>query len=623
MAPVNLLIAFPSWVSPRSAYLDLAFSSQASFDPPVRFASRASRDILHYELPRLCFSTPYLYIEAIVMGNIKEDIESTKAEGLVENHHYRDATLPPWRFWLLSIGLCLGLFLSMLDASIVATSLYTIGTEFDSVDLINWVALAYTLTYLSCAVLVARASDIVGRRNAFLASFIIFFAFSLGCGFAQNLEQLVACRALQGLGGSGLYSITMIIFPEVAPKHLLQYMSSLVGMVIASAGVLGPVLGGILTHYASWRWIFWINGPIGFVSMLIFYLTWPDAKHLPTLQRRRWKELDIVGSFLLVAASVLVVFSFQNVGSDGNKWRQAVFIAPVTVGGVCFILLLGWEALVAKFWSSRIMAAIPMRLLRNRVYVATILNTMFLGFPYLLVIYAFPVHLQIVNGKSSLLAGILLLPMLGSVALGTTLGGIINKKKNRLFETMTTASCFVCIGCGLMTTLSSSVELEPKALGFLTFIGFGFGLSATSSTVLGATESEIPDHAPAQGIIAQVRILGGSLGIAASTAILGNFMRDELTGVLTPGQLSSLHGAGANLTEAQAAAVRQVYTDSFCKDMQVGAILSGIAILLSFGVYRRNRVTIEEQRQMHIRTEVERRRRASAATTLVSSTTTD
>ncbi|KAJ0326352.1 hypothetical protein COL5a_006861 [Colletotrichum fioriniae] len=494
----------------------------------------------------------------------------------------------------------------MLDASIVATSLYTIGTEFDSVDLINWVALAYTLTYLSCAVLVARASDIVGRRNAFLASFIIFFAFSLGCGFAQNLEQLVACRALQGLGGSGLYSITMIIFPEVAPKHLLQYMSSLVGMVIASAGVLGPVLGGILTHYASWRWIFWINGPVGFISMLIFYFTWPDAKLLPTLQRRRWKELDIVGSFLLVAASVLVVFSFQNVGSDGNKWRQAVFIAPVTVGGVCFILLLGWEAFVAKFWSNHIMAAIPMRLLRNRVYVATILNTMFLGFPYLLVIYAFPVHLQIVNGKSSLLAGILLLPMLGSVALGTTLGGIINKKQNRLFETMTTASCFVCIGCGLMTTLSSSVELEPKALGFLTFIGFGFGLSATSSTVLGATESEIPDH-----------------GIAASTAILGNFMRDELTGVLSPGQLSSLHGAGANLTEAQAAAVRQVYTDSFCKDMQVGAILSGIAILLSFGVYRRNRVTIEEQRQMHIRAEVERRRRASAATTLVSSTTTD
>ncbi|WYZ46447.1 hypothetical protein EsH8_IX_000672 [Colletotrichum jinshuiense] len=557
------------------------------------------------------------------MGHLNGDVEATKAESLSQHHHYRDATLPTWRFWLLSVGLCLGLFLSMLDASIVATSLYTISAEFESMDLINWVALAYTLTYLSCAVLVARISDVVGRRNAFLASFIIFFGFSLGCGFAQNLEQLVAFRALQGLGGSGLYSITMIIFPEVAPKHLLQHISSLIGMVIASAGVLGPVLGGILTHYASWRWIFWINGPIGFVSMLVFYLTWPDAKHLPTLQRRTWKELDFVGSFLLVAASVLVVFSFQNVGADGNKWHQPVFIVPVTVGGICFMILLGWETLVARFWNNRIMAAIPIRLLHNRVYLATIFNTMFLGFPYLLVIYAFPIHLQIVNRKSSLLAGVLLLPMLGSVALGTTLGGLVNKNKNRLFETLVAASCFMSLGCGLLTTLSSSGELEPKALGFLTFVGFGFGLSATSSTVLGTTESEIPDHAPAQGIIAQVRILGGSLGIAASTAILGNFMREELSGVVSPERLSSLHGGGMDLTEAQATAVRQVYTDSFRKDMQVGAILSGIAILLSLGVYRRDRVTIEEQRQLHIKTEVERRRRASAATTLASSTAAD
>ncbi|KAK1596271.1 major facilitator superfamily transporter [Colletotrichum navitas] len=556
------------------------------------------------------------------MGQSRKDVEATKA-GMPQKYHYRDTTLPTWRFWALSVGLCLGLFLSMLDASIVATSLYTIGIEFDSMDIINWVALAYTLTYLSCAVLVARVSDVVGRRNAFLASFIIFFAFSLGCGFAQSLEQLVACRALQGLGGSGLYSMTMIIFPEVAPKHLLQFVSSLVGMVIASAGVLGPVLGGILTHYASWRWVFWINGPIGFVSLLVFYLAWPDAEHLPTLQRRTWKELDFVGSILLVTASVLVVSSFQNIGTDSEKWSQAVFIAPVTVGSICFMLLLGWETLIPKLRNNLIMAAIPIGLLRNRVYLATTFNTMLLGFPYLLTIYAFPIHLQIVNGKSSLLAGVLLLPMLGSVALGTALGGIVNKSKNRLFETMAIASCFMALGCGLMTTLSSSVDLEPKALGFLTFVGFGFGLSATSSTILGATESEISDHAPAQAIIAQVRILGGSLGIAASTAILGNFIRKDLTGVVSPEYLSSVHGVGMSLTEAQAAAVRQAYTDSFRKDMQVGTILSGIGILLSLGIYRRNRVTFEEQRQMQIKTEVERRRRASAVTTLVSSITTD
>jgi MFS family permease len=98
---------------------------------------------------------------------------------------------------------CFGLFLSMLDSSIVATSLYTIGLEFESLNTINWAALSYTLSYISFAVPFARVADVVGRRNAFLASYIIFFAFSLGCGFAQNLSQLIAFRALQGLGGSG------------------------------------------------------------------------------------------------------------------------------------------------------------------------------------------------------------------------------------------------------------------------------------------------------------------------------------------------------------------------------------------------------------------------------------
>lgn len=147
----------------------------------------------------------------------------------------------------------------MLDTSIVATSLFTIGVEFESLQKVNWVALAYTLAFLGCAVLFARLADIIGRRDAFIISYVIFVAFSLGCGFSQNLGQLIACRALQGLGGSGLYSITMIILPELTPDHLKKFIASLIGIVIAVAGVLGPVAGGVLTHYASWRWVFWIK----------------------------------------------------------------------------------------------------------------------------------------------------------------------------------------------------------------------------------------------------------------------------------------------------------------------------------------------------------------------------
>lgn len=154
---------------------------------------------------------------------------------------------------------CLGLFLAMIDTSIVATSLYIIGIEFNDLDNVNWIALAYTLAYMGCAVVFSRISDIVGRRNAFVAAYVLFFAFSLACGWARNMSQMIAFRAVQGVGGSGLYSLTMIMLPEMSPEHLTQHIGAMVGLVVAVSGVLGPVLGGVLTRYASWRWVFWIK----------------------------------------------------------------------------------------------------------------------------------------------------------------------------------------------------------------------------------------------------------------------------------------------------------------------------------------------------------------------------
>lgn len=190
---------------------------------------------------------------------------------------FRESSIPPWRFALLCVGLvdtlcslsiqvtdvlgslCLGLFIAMLDASIVATSLFTIGVEFDDLERINWVALAYTLAFLGCAVFFARMADIVGRRNAYVAAFVIFFSFSLGCGFSQNLNSLIACRTFQGIGGAGLFSVTMITFPEMSPTNFKPMIAPLLGMVISTSGVLGPILGGLFTHYATWRWVFWIK----------------------------------------------------------------------------------------------------------------------------------------------------------------------------------------------------------------------------------------------------------------------------------------------------------------------------------------------------------------------------
>lgn len=147
----------------------------------------------------------------------------------------------------------------MIDSSIVATSLFTISKEFGDASGINWVALAYTLAFLGCSVFFARMADVVGRRNAFVTAFIIFFSFSIGCGFCQSTTALIACRAFQGIGGSGLFSVTMVIFPECTPPKLKNRIAPIIGATISTGGVLGPVLGGVFTEYASWRWVFWIK----------------------------------------------------------------------------------------------------------------------------------------------------------------------------------------------------------------------------------------------------------------------------------------------------------------------------------------------------------------------------
>ena len=139
------------------------------------------------------------------------------------------------------------MFLSLLDTSIVATALYTIGSDFAALDRVTWVALAYTLAYLGCAVPFAALGDVIGRRNSYVLAFVLFLTFSLAAGWAQSLDQLIAFRALQGVGGAGLYSLTMVIFPEITPPHRSQVVGALAGMVVA-LDAYGPVTdnaGGI------------------------------------------------------------------------------------------------------------------------------------------------------------------------------------------------------------------------------------------------------------------------------------------------------------------------------------------------------------------------------------------
>ncbi|THY18951.1 MFS general substrate transporter [Aureobasidium pullulans] len=496
------------------------------------------------------------------MGDVKvlphpavEEASTHNAEDTTNNE---PPTIPTWRLTLLIISLCIGLFLSLLDTSIVATALYSISIDFNATRSSTWVALSYTLTYLGFAVPFANLSDVIGRKHTWFLAFILFFAFSLACGFAKTLAQLVGFRAVQGVGGSGLYSLTIILLPEIVEERKKKWIGAVAGLVVAVAGVMGPVVGGVVTRYTTWRWVFWINGPIGVIAAVLFLLTWPGEDMMKHPPRRSWKRLDFLGSFLLIAASVLVVFAFQQAGLTPNSWTKAIFLAPLLIGLLCWIILFAWELFASTHSISTIL---PPRLLKRRIYTSAVIVTTLTGFANFIAIYSLPLHFQIVNGTSSLTAGVALLPMLASAAVGSILGGLT---ASHSFPALAIASALMALGSGLLSTLSVHHGVQAKTYGFEVLLGLGLGLSISSSTLVAATNCERGDHAVAQGIVAQARVLGGSIGIAASSAILG--VMSTRKGVVDE---------------------RVAYTDAFSKTMWVSAVVACVALIFSVGTYKK------------------------------------
>jgi MFS family permease len=484
---------------------------------------------------------------------------------------------------------------------------------------VNWIALAYTLSYIGCTAIFASLSDVVGRRNAYIAASVIFLASSLGCGFAQSLDQLIALRALQGVGGSGLYSVGFIILPEISSLRMTKMIGALAGAVIAMSGILGPVLGGIITNYTTWRWTLWINLPIGIAPLIMFVIAWPNPNQIRRIERHSFKQIDIVGFFLLVASSVPFVISFQEAGihtaSDSSIWSSAAFVAPLVVGIICLFMLAGWEWFIAQRWPNTISALFPMRLGKNRVYMSAVFTTMLTGFPYFVVIFSLPTRFQVVNGHSPLASGIALLPMLGASAIGSTVAGAASGKRNNTFPVNVIGATLMLIGTAALSTLDNVVVTQARAYGLQVFVGFGFGLTVSNSSLLANLQAEFRDTAVAQGIIAQARMLGGSIGIAASTAILGVKQRQQLlsTGLVSPLEMQSLAESMHRLSSAQVLAIRQTYTDAFNETLIVCAIISGIALLITAAGFQKDPMTIEDRRRQQVQNEATRQQQVEEA----------
>ncbi|KAK7757631.1 hypothetical protein SLS62_000007 [Diatrype stigma] len=477
---------------------------------------------------------------------------------------------------VLVATLLLGLMFSSLDASIVSTSLVSISLDLQ--DFLNapWVVLAYLLAYLGFAIGFAKLSDIYGRRQLICVAWVLFSAFSAGCGLSRSMASLLA----------------QVVLFEVGPTHKPSLLGALIGMTLAVSFVLGPVLGGVISSQVNWRWIFWINVPFGILSFVVMLFAWPrgvgEGQRLSPWDAIR--KVDLLGNALILCATTLMVFALQEAGTFTYAWDSPAIVTSLSFASLSWVGFMTWEIFLGVKRHTRVEPILPLRLVTHRVYLGALVCTLFTGYSYLSLLIIIPERFQIVNGENALWSGIHLLPMLGSTAFGSFLAGALSSKRNNTSPTLIAASCLQLAGTGLLSTLSD-VTTEIKAqYGYQVVLGLGIGLSLGAATIMTSVQASRADLAVAQGAVAQARVFGGAVGIAVCSILFNTRVAREMAGAMDPADLEALHRSPtitSYLPAAHQQRVRRIYAAAFTADVVVMMGVAAAAALASLATFQR------------------------------------
>jgi EmrB/QacA subfamily drug resistance transporter len=400
----------------------------------------------------------------------------------------------PKQFKLTFAGLLLAMLLASLDQTIVATALPTIVRDLGGLDQLSWVVTAYLLGATVSMPLWGRASDLYGRKALFMAAIVVFLAGSALSGAAGSLGQLVAFRALQGLGAGGLMTLAVAIVGDiVAPRERGRYQGY-IQLVFVVASVAGPLLGGLFADHASWRWVFYVNLPIGAACLTLV----GTALHLPV--ERKPVKLDYLGATLLAGAlASLLLATTQD----------------------AYPLYGGFAVLLAAFVVQERRAAEPVLPLRlfgepvfNVVSAALFLTTL----SFFTVIVFVPVFLQTVTGVSATESGVILLALLITGTLSTIVSGRAISKTGRYKRFPLLGLAIMALGLVALSTIDAHTSPATIAL-LLAFFGLGFGLVSQVLTVAIQNAVDRRDLGIATASANLFRSLGGAIGTATFGAM--------------------------------------------------------------------------------------------------------
>ena len=431
---------------------------------------------------------------------------------------------------LIIIGaLMLGMFLAALDQTIVATALPTIVADLHGASHLAWIVVAYLLAVTVSTPLWGKLGDQYGRKVFFQAAIVIFLCGSALSGLSRSMTELIAFRAVQGLGGGGLMvGAQAIVGDIVSPRERGRYQG-LFGAVFGVASIIGPLLGGFFVQQLSWHWIFYINLPIGAVALTVI------AIQVPGNLRRVHHVIDYLGALVLtLSASCLVLFT--SLGGTTLAWGSSTSIGLGVAGAVLLVVFVFVERRATE-------PVLPLHLFSNRGFSVTSVVGFIVGFAMFGAITYLPLFFQIVHGESPTTSGLQLLPLLAGLIICSTGSGIVISKTGRY-------RIFPIAGTALITTglvLLSQIGIATSVIvsGLYMFV-LGVGLGCVMQVLVLIVQNAVPysELGVATSGATFFRSIGGSFGTAIfgaifSNVLIGNLVRHLGTAKLPQGLSSA------------------------------------------------------------------------------------
>ncbi len=413
---------------------------------------------------------------------------------------------------LVVLGLLLGILMAAMDNTIVATAMGTIVSELGGLDQFVWVTSAYMIASVAGMPIFGKLSDMYGRKLFYISGLTLFLIGSILCGLAQDMVQLSIFRAIQGLGGGALMPIAFTIMFDTFPPEQRGKMSGLFGAVFGISSVFGPLLGAYITDYIDWRWVFYVNVPLGLVSLGLIVKCYFESLD------RREQKIDWWGAILLVSSVLCLMFALE-LGGKEYDWDSFVIIS-LFAGFAAFLLLFLWAETKAKD------PIIPFHLFKRRLFAAAQGIGFLYGATFILGTIFIPIFVQGVYGGTATNSGLILTPMmLGSVA-GSQIGGRLAAKTS--YRNLMIASGFIfLLGIYLLSTLSADTARSAVTI-YMVITGMGVGFSFPLLSMASIHGIDVRQRGSANSTNTFFRSIGMTLGVTIYGTIQNHLLMNKL-----------------------------------------------------------------------------------------------